>query len=111
MTRLLEPATDIVVFAVVWLLAYFTIYPQVFRYYQTVQWQMAKRNRAEAGLTNGGGSRPKRQKGQEMSPEVEISSDHAYSDGEDDGDKRGKEEVKQQGLRMWQTVKDATSKE
>ncbi|KAF9041781.1 Bromodomain-containing protein [Hymenopellis radicata] len=72
---------------------------------------MAKRNRGEAGLTNGGGSRPKRHKGQEMSPEVDISSDHAYSDGEEDGEKRGKEEVKQQGLRMWQTVKDATSKD
>ena len=46
-----------------------------------------------------------------MSPEVDISSDHVHSEAEDDGERRGKEELKQQGLRIWQAVKDATSVE
>lgn len=72
---------------------------------------MAKRNRAEAALPSSGPSRTKRRRGQEMSPEVDISSDHAHSEAEDDAERRAKEELKQQGLKIWQAVKDATSVE
>lgn len=70
---------------------------------------MGKRNRTDAAIPNDGGSRSKRRKAQEQTPDLDASSDRANSDV-DEG-KSAAEEVAKQGLKIWHAVKEAVGKE
>lgn len=71
---------------------------------------MSKREHRES-LGGTEGSRTKRRRHDVSSSDVDITMSDPVAEEEEEEEEEEKDEVKEQGLKLWQTVKDAVNKE